>query len=74
MASVRYFGGLWMTFNEEPQGQISAVQYLVKLLFQNNVSELCIEKKNRFFRFKTFFFPKQSFKKTFFPLKIHWDA
>ena len=24
MASVRYFGGLWMTFNEELQGQISA--------------------------------------------------
>ena len=24
MASLRYFGGLWMTFNEEPQGQISA--------------------------------------------------
>ena len=23
MASVRYFGGLWMTFNEELQGQIS---------------------------------------------------
>ena len=24
MALVRYFGGLWMTFNEELQGQISA--------------------------------------------------
>ena len=24
MVSVRYFGGLWMTFNEELQGQISA--------------------------------------------------
>ena len=24
MDSVRYFGGLWMTFNEELQGQISA--------------------------------------------------
>ena len=24
MASVRYFGGLWMTFNKEVQGQISA--------------------------------------------------
>ena len=24
MASVRYFGGLWMTFNEELQGQINA--------------------------------------------------
>ena len=24
MASVRYFGGLWMTFNEDLQGQISA--------------------------------------------------
>ena len=24
MASVRYFGGLWMTFNEQLQGQISA--------------------------------------------------
>ena len=24
MASVRYFGSLWMTFNEELQGQISA--------------------------------------------------
>ena len=24
MASVRYFDGLWMTFNEELQGQISA--------------------------------------------------
>ena len=24
MASVRYSGGLWMTFNEQPQGQISA--------------------------------------------------
>ena len=24
MASVRYFGGLWMTFNEELQGQVSA--------------------------------------------------
>ena len=24
MVSVRYFGGLWMTFNEKLQGQISA--------------------------------------------------
>ena len=24
MASMRYFGGLWMTFNEELRGQISA--------------------------------------------------
>ena len=24
MASVRYFGGMWITFNEELQGQISA--------------------------------------------------
>ena len=24
MVSVRYFGGLWMTFNEELQGEISA--------------------------------------------------
>ena len=24
MASVKYFGGLWLTFNEELQGQISA--------------------------------------------------
>ena len=24
MASMRYFGGLWMTFNEELQGQICA--------------------------------------------------
>ena len=24
MASLRYFGRLWMTFNEELQGQISA--------------------------------------------------
>ena len=24
MTSVRYFGGLWMTFNEEFQDQISA--------------------------------------------------
>ena len=24
MASVRYFGGLWMTFNEELQGKICA--------------------------------------------------
>ena len=24
MVSARYFGGLWMTFNEELQGQISA--------------------------------------------------
>ena len=24
MALARYFGGLWMTFNEELQGQISA--------------------------------------------------
>ena len=24
MTSVRYFGGLWMTFNEELQGKISA--------------------------------------------------
>ena len=28
MASVRYFGSLWMTFNEELQGQISACFYI----------------------------------------------
>ena len=31
MASVRYFGGLWMTFNEELQGQISACLHICRV-------------------------------------------
>ena len=36
LASVRYFGGLWMTFNEELQGQISAClqrTYIYRILY-----------------------------------------
>ena len=45
MAYVRYFGGLWMTFNEELQGQISAClqgTYIYVLYTQSDKTECLI--------------------------------